>query len=382
MTTSILFVDDDITLLRGLKRQLYEHFTIETAPGGEEGLEAIRNKGPFAVIVSDMRMPGMNGAQFLAKTRECTPESVRLLLTGQTDMESAIAAVNEGHIFRFLTKPCPPEVLVNALEAALAQYRLVTAERTLLEKTLHGSVKVLTDVLALVNPVAFGRASRLKRYARHIATHLDLPDVWQFEVAAMLSQLGCVILPGDTLEKLDTGQPLSTDEQKMVAKHPALGAELLRNIPRLEVIAAIIARQHDPLADRDALQDFQQRDVVLVGAHILSVILAFDQFVHCGVSRKDAIATLQKRPDVYGIVDALHYIGFEEEEMVVRMATVRELSPGMILGEDIRTKTGALVLAKGYEVTAMMLERLHRYTQNVAILEPIRMLVPREEKRE
>jgi hypothetical protein len=105
-------------------------------------------------------------------------------------------AINDGAISRFLTKPSPPEHLVPTLQAALTQYRLVTTERTLLEQTLRGCVKVLTDILALVNPMAFGRASRLKRYARHIATYLDLPDVWQFEVAAMLSQVDCVALPG------------------------------------------------------------------------------------------------------------------------------------------------------------------------------------------
>ncbi len=376
MTEKILCVDDDFNILRGLRRNLRKQFVIETSLDGASGLEAVDRRGPFAAIVSDMQMPGMNGARFLAEVRKRAPDSIRVLLTGQADIASAIAAVNEGHIFRFLTKPCPPETLIHTLEAALAQYRLVTAERTLLEKTLHGSVKVLTDVLALVNPVAFGRASRLKRYARHIATRLGLPDVWQFEVAAMLSQLGCVVLPADTLEKLNTGQPLSADEQKRVAKHPDLGADLLRHIPRLEAIAAMIARQHDPAADAASLQDSQQRDVILIGAHLLSVMLTFDQLVNRGVSQKDALAALQTRPDTYGIVAAFNGLDLEEGELTVRMATVRDLYPGMVLGEDIRTKTGALVLAKGHEVTQMMRERLYRYTRNVEVLEPFRVLVP------
>jgi response regulator RpfG family c-di-GMP phosphodiesterase len=377
MMEKILCVDDDANIVDGFKRQLRKQFVIETALSGEAGLEVLDARGPFAVIVSDMRMPGMNGAQFLAQVRERAPDSVRIMLTGQTDMQAAIAAVNEGHIFRFLTKPCPPEHLVLTLQAALTQYRLVTAERTLLEHTLRGCIKVLTDILALVNPVAFGRASRLKRYARHIATHLDLPDVWQFEVAAMLSQLGCVALSADTLEKLYMGQALSSDEQKMFAKHPSMGADLLRHIPRLEAIAAMIGRQQAPAADSEALQDPQRQDTVLLGAHILKIIGEFDQLVNSGVSHHDAIRALRKRPDPYGIVAALQGMDIDAGETAVRMVTVRDLRPGMILDEDVRSKTGILVLAKGHEVTKVMMERLRSYAQKVEVVEPFRALMAR-----
>lgn len=377
MTEKILFVDDDINVLEGFKRQLRKHFMIETTSSGEAGLAAMRSGGPYAVVVSDMRMPGMTGVQFLGQARQQAPDTVRLLLTGQADMASAIAAINEGAIFRFLTKPCLPDVLVPALQAALQQHQLITAERTLLEQTLSGSVKVLTDVLALVNLAAFGRASRLKRYAHHIATHLELADVWQFELAATLSQLGCVTLAGDTLEKISTGDRLSADEEKLFAKHPSVGAELLRHIPRLEAVAAMIARQHDPSADPRDLHALRQRDDVLLGAHILKVILHFDHLLNRGFSHHDAMAELRKQPDPYGIVCALQDLPVNEADAVMRLVTVRELSPGMMLGEDIRSTTGVLVLAKGHEVTKVMIERLYSYTQRVAIVEPFRVLVPR-----
>jgi DNA-binding NtrC family response regulator len=114
-----------------------------TATSGKAGLERLSSDGPFAVVVSDMRMPEMNGAAFLAQVRERAPDTVRVLLTGQADLDSAIAAVNEGQIFRFLTKPCAPEMLISSLRAAEEQHRLITAERVLLEQTLHGAVKAL-----------------------------------------------------------------------------------------------------------------------------------------------------------------------------------------------------------------------------------------------
>src|SRR5450631_4101005 len=117
MTEKILFVDDEPAVLEGYKRLLGRELAIDTAIGGESGLAAIADSGPYAVVISDMRMPGMNGAQFLAKVREVAPTAVRLALTGYVDIDTAMSAVNEGNIFRFLTKPCSKENLSRAIEA-------------------------------------------------------------------------------------------------------------------------------------------------------------------------------------------------------------------------------------------------------------------------
>src|ERR1700722_18601072 len=172
MNEKILFVDDEPNLLDGLRRLLGKEFSIETANGGEAGLNLLAESGPFAVVMSDMRMPGMNGVQFLSAVRQRWPDTVRLMLTGNSDIQTAIDAVKEGSVFRFMTKPCPENILKGAIRAALVQYGLIGAEKELLEKTLHGSVKVLTEILALVNPAAFSRASRIHHTVRHMAHHL------------------------------------------------------------------------------------------------------------------------------------------------------------------------------------------------------------------
>ena len=122
MENRILFVDDDSNILDGYKRQLRKHFSIETAEGGEMGLDAIKNNDPFAVIVSDLKMPGMDGNQFLAQVKEITPESTRILLTGYADLRSAIEAINNGSIFRLLTKPCDKVDLIQTLENGIEEY--------------------------------------------------------------------------------------------------------------------------------------------------------------------------------------------------------------------------------------------------------------------
>ena len=257
MSEKILCVDDEPNVLQALRRQLRRQFRIETVPGGAEGLEAIAADGPFAVIVSDMRMPGMDGVQFLSAVKERAPESVRVMLTGNADQQTAINAVNEGNIFRFLTKPCPPEVLAKTLATGVRQYQLVTAEKELLEKTLQGSVKVLTDVLSLTNPIAFGRATRVRKLVNELCKELKVNRLWEYEIAAMLSQIGCVTIPSDMLGRVYEGQALDTEEAKMFEGHPTVGRDLVANIPRLENVAEFIAYSRsvtmDP-ADRLTLQ--------------------------------------------------------------------------------------------------------------------------------
>ena len=144
MSEKILFVDDDANLLASAERNLRRRFQLETALGAEAALAKMAERGPYAVICSDRQMTGMDGIQFLSIVKQRAPDTVRLMLTGNADLESAIRVVNEGGIFTFLTKPCPQETLSAALDNALAQYRLIQSEKELLNKTLSGSIKLLS----------------------------------------------------------------------------------------------------------------------------------------------------------------------------------------------------------------------------------------------
>jgi CheY-like chemotaxis protein len=195
MNSKILFIDDDTNLLEAVERNLRLKFNLVTAASGEAGLAKMANEGPFSVVVADMQMPGMNGVQVLTEAQKRFPDTVRLMLTGNADQQTAVEAVNKGHVFQFLTKPCPTEMLTFALQTSLKQYRLITAERELLEKTLNGSVKLLTEVFSLIDPHSFGRGESLRSYMRAYVSSLTLANSWEFEIAAMLSQLGTVTVP-------------------------------------------------------------------------------------------------------------------------------------------------------------------------------------------
>ena len=155
----ILFVDDDESLLASYNRRLRKQYKIETAIGGREALELIEQNGPYSVIVSDYRMPIMDGIEFLARVREIAPDTVRIMLTGSADMQAAIQAVNEGNIFRFLTKPCSANVLGESLSTGIEQYQQVTREREYNEKARHSmaqAMEVQQHLIPKAEPVIDG----------------------------------------------------------------------------------------------------------------------------------------------------------------------------------------------------------------------------------
>ncbi len=135
MTPKILFVDDDPAILRSYKRYLSLEFDLDTALGGEHGLQMMSENGPYAVVVSDMRMPGMDGGRFLSEVHKGWPDSVRILLTGHAHQEDVTAATSKGQLFGVLDKPCPPDILVQALRDAIEHHRRITEENKQLQES-------------------------------------------------------------------------------------------------------------------------------------------------------------------------------------------------------------------------------------------------------
>lgn len=376
MSDKILYVDDDPNILAAYKRSLRNRFVMETAEGGAQGLEIIADQGPFAVVVADMRMPEMDGVQFLSKVRKVAPDIVRMMLTGNADLQTAINAVNEGQIFRFLTKPCSNEDLATAVESAMEQHRLIISEKQLLAETLHGSIKVLVEVLSLVNPIAFGRATRITQHVTHILDALEVSDKWKFEVAAMLSQIGCITLPAELLEKSYGTEPLTQDEMAMYASHPDIGGRLIVNIPRLKPVAHIIARQADPYHWDRSDEDAEQRDDVILGGHILRVVLDFDKMISRGMLSETAIGKLKEQADEYAphVVAALDSYYSLQGNSETRSVTVEELEPGMTLEQDVHASNGDLLMTKGQEINQSAVVRMRRYEASVGIDQPFHVL--------
>jgi hypothetical protein len=254
------------------------------------------------------------------------------------------------------------DALRSAIDGALKQFHLITGERELLEHTLNGSVAMMTEVLSVVSPLAFSRASRIRRYVRHMATKLELPDLWQFDLASMLSQIGCIAVPSDVLEKLYTGMALTTEEQKTFASHPSVGQKLVARIPRMETIAEIIGHQMTPFREH---RDLKISEVVKVGAQMLMVATHLDQTVSRGGAPESAVKFMTDRPEIYHRKLAI-VVGSAEVgamEMEVRAIRLRDLRPNMVIDEDLRGANGLLLVAKGQLVSDAVIARLLNFSK-------------------
>lgn len=376
----VLLVDDEPNVLEGLTLHLRRRYEVVTATNGMIALARMSSEQPFAAVISDMQMPGMDGATFLAGVKRLFPTTVRILLTGQANVGAAIAAINDGQVFRFLTKPCPPATLLSTVDAAVEQHDLLQSERVLLQQTLHGSVEALLEVLSLSNPTLFGWGESAKRLVGEMATFLQLDDVWMLELAAMFSQLGFVTLPADVAEKVHYGCPLNDAEMEMVARVPAVTDRLLAHIPRLAAIREILdVVAHESHTTAPAVP---VRPETRVRARVLSLATQFLQLEASGDSAAVALSKLRARAGKADAtpLDALQALRCHDDAIEeTREIPLSLLQSGMVLADDVRFVDGQLLAARGYVVTQSFVERCHNARAG-SVVEPVRIsLVSRVE---
>lgn len=379
MTAKVLLVDDEANVLEAYRRNLRNQFVITTALSGAEGLSALQSQGPFAVIVSDMRMPEMDGVEFLVNAKKIAPETVRIMLTGNADQQTAVDAVNKGDVFKFLNKPCSPEDMSAALESAVTQYQLIKAEQEVLENTLKASIETLAEVLSLVSPEVFGRTTRLKRHMEECAKILQLPNLWELESAALLSQLGCVTLPDELTKKVLSLSSLDKEESELYNRHPLMGAQLIGKIPRLETIAESVKYQNKYYDGSGSPEDNIQGEDLPIGARILRLLLDYDTLQTAGLKGGAALDKLKQRAGKYDprVLDAFdrfltRELGAQEQEV-----PVAQLTSEMILAEDVYTRGGTLLVCKGQQVSESVAERLTNFWHNGNINNKIKVIIVR-----
>jgi response regulator RpfG family c-di-GMP phosphodiesterase len=378
----ILLVDDEPNVLAAFQRNLRQRFALDTAQSGAEALRKIEQHGPYAVIVADMQMPEMNGLELLVQVQARHPDTVRIMLTGNADQKTAVEAVNRGQVFRFLNKPCPIELLAQTLQTAVRQYQLIRAERELLERTLNGTIRLLTEVLSSLHPTAFQLSQRLHQAVRDYAAFFKLPSSWDLEAASLLFPLGHLTLPATTLDKLARNQPLDPKEAELVQRIPEMGANLLAHIPRLESVAAILRYQNKHYdgsglpADRIAGED------IPMAARVFKVLRDMVELETQLGDRSRALAQMQERhgwydPRVLQSAAACFDVFLHKattEQPTIRSRSLGELTVGHVLASDVETLDGILVIKAGTELTAVVLQRLRNFAALNPIREPIYVL--------
>jgi response regulator RpfG family c-di-GMP phosphodiesterase len=316
----------------------------------------------------------MDGAQLLQQVLKLYPETSRILLTGEPGRDAAIAAVNQAQIFRFLAKPCAPEQLRAAIDAGLLQYKLFNSERQILQETVLGCIKALTDVLAITNPVAFGRANRVKRLAMEFSAKLDVPEFWQLEAATMLSQIGYVSLPIELCEKLYYGQKLTPEEATLAEGVPQIAINLLEHIPRLEPVIQILMA----LQWRDEAIMRLGDGTIGLGTRILALVLAYDGLIAQGNGIDEAVQTLRGRASRYGaelLEKFATHVGSGAGTSEVRTMRLSSVAEGMIMMQEVRTDEGTLLAPRGLEITTLFLDRMRSFGPGL-LAEQVKVLIP------
>jgi CheY-like chemotaxis protein len=383
MKTRVLLVDDERNVLSGYRRLLGRRYDFVTAEGGAAALKIMGEQPSFPVVITDMRMPEMDGIEFLRTARTVSKDSVYAMLTGNADQQTAIDAINQGQIFRFLTKPCPPEVLENTIEACARQHELLSSERMLLRQTLTGSIKLLMEALGASDPELRVTMSTIRHDAQRIADSLGCGNEWRLPIASSLALLGSIALP-----EAEAGRELSDDYLNQCAES---GANLLRNIPRLEEVAEIVARQRTTGPMPVQLNMETDTDRVAIGGRLLRFVVDWHREAKkIGNKRELALEKLRNSAPLYDgrLFDAAEKLITRESDPAgarsqwsAETVEIRDLRAGMVTKEDVTSVDGMLLVSKHQSLTPMAIERLRGFAKaGLIAVREVRVITPCEEE--
>ncbi len=412
---TLLFVDDEPSILSALRRLFRPHgYKILTAESGAEGLETL-GKEAVDLVVSDMRMPNMDGAKFLREVRARHPQIVRLLLTGYADIASTIDAINHGEIYRYISKPWDDEEIVRTIKDSLERKRLerenlrlaeltqrqneelkelnagleqkVAARTSEVKQTLAfleqahkelkrgfmATVRVFSGLIELRGTKLAGHSRRVAEHARGLAQRLGLDDAAAQDVlmAALLHDIGKIGLPDAILER--PFNALSAETRAEVMKHPVKGQMVILGVDQLKGAAPLIRHHHENF-DGSGFPDRLVGLAIPLGARIISVANDYDALVagllvNRALKPAEALTfILDNRGKRYDPQVADAFAGMLAEtlhdeivEVPIYPAAARA---GMTLTRDLMHKDGYMLLSKGHVLDANVLEQLARLENN------------------
>jgi CheY-like chemotaxis protein len=381
---SILFVDDEPDVLESFERRLYKNFNIITARSGATALQKIKQLPDLCVVISDMRMPEMDGITFLKAVKDLRPQLVRIMLTGNTDQDTAIKAVNDGEIFRFLTKPCGSQQLTDVLNEACNIYDSKRIEKEVLNTTVKGVVRVLCEIMELSEPELWKRGVQSMRLVKAIGAHFPKVDLWELEMAAVLSRIGCMVLPIETRIRYAAYGALNHREKVGVNRIPWHGYDLLRKIPRLHGIAKIVLCQGlgpDDIGIRERKVGIES---LPFSARILKVCFEYFDYKQAGLADFEVVEKIctdsSNDPEVIKVfrttIENMHTITDELRDYKGEIfeLKVEEVTADYICFDNVVTKDGKLVYDARTVLTDLRIERLKSYHGIYGIKEPLRLI--------
>ena len=376
---TVLVVDDTEANVDILVDTLGESYDVSVAMDGQTALEAVAEDPPDLILL-DVMMPGMDGYEVCErlKANKKTRGIPVIFVTAKVEVADEIRGFGSGAV-DYITKPISPPVVKARVATHL---KLRNAERDLqemVEKTLGGVIEVLVDILSVANPTSFSHASRVKRYVNGLMTAADLTGFWQIRLAATLSQIGCITVSQETIERIYRGEDVSPEERAAFDRHPHVGYELIRKIPKLREVAEIIARQQVLETDTGFQGSEKAQKLIRVGSRMLKLALDYEQLTYSGKTPIAATAILKSNEEYYSpklLEKFSHIVESESTRMGVRELYASDLTPGMIIAKDIVTKKGVLLIKAGTEINLLIFEVLRTCPKTDFTQETFQVLIP------
>jgi response regulator RpfG family c-di-GMP phosphodiesterase len=372
----VLFVDDSQNLLGAVRRTLRGKADLIVAESAQAALQILEADPSFSVVVSDQKMPGMKGVEFLATVAQRWPLVTRVMQTGNNDQDTAISAIHDGRVFRFLRKPYEPEDLLEVIFDAQAEHDIRAVEHTLLETNLAASIKLVTEMLAMTRPDLFARSTKVHELTKSLAAQLHMSQPWELSLAALLYPLGLVTLPNELLEKRKKGDRLSEAEAFALSRSGMIAGDLVQKIPKLERVA-IYLRYCRKYFDGSGLPD--DLDPPDTPPHAVCLLPLLIDIVELADSRdirlKDAALALHDNAGKYhpGMLHAAtewlkkRAIYEETHDRTVRELHAENVMVGDILVNDLHGVDRELLLTGGSELTELMVRRIHLLSESGVI---------------
>ncbi len=279
----ILVVDDEVANLRLLKRVLNKDYDVLEAASGKEGLELLKNE-TVSLIITDQRMPGMTGVEMLEESLSVSPEAIKILLTGYTDVQALIDAINEGHVYKYIPKPWDPDELKLTVKRALESYELKEYNEQLLvdlkfamselEELSMGTIRALADALDAKCDYTSGHSLRVSRVAVLIGKQVGLVDeeLRDVELGGILHDIGKIGVPESILWKPSS---LTPEEREIMAKHPLRSAQIIGELKGLKRAREFVKHHHE-FYDGSGYPDGLVGEEIPLGARIILVSDAYD----------------------------------------------------------------------------------------------------------
>lgn len=373
MKRKVLFVDDERAILRAIQRRIGFEYAVEIAESGPEALEKIQNSGPYEIIFTDMRMPKMDGLEFILQARELTPDSLFVMLTGNNDKDTADHAHEQGRVFRFLNKPCDPDEIKATIEECVheLEHVLTCEAQPDANDPLSSLLKLQTEVLETRLTALAGRSQGIAEKIDCLRKAVDLKDPWELRAAAEASNLGFALLPESMLLGFTNSEPLSSEAQEIRAGAWASSCQLLRDAPGLENLASIFEQSGTGTGALECGDSESQDQNAKNLATLLYVATLWEDLSRHGTQPDEIAYTLKIHlPDLPEAVTNLiseswpRCLEFGSEQV-----QVTELQEGMVIGAEVRSPEGDLLVREGSRVTSAVLEWLQWYPG----LEPIQL---------